>query len=127
MATAVWLKKTAPGALPLLVTLALLISPPAVAKDMFPISVPQECAALAVREGVGMVINNRYEAVKAKAKLFRLSARDPEVVQCRQAVKRMQDAARSQTARDQDTARGQDAARGRALSPVAEQVKPDIH
>jgi hypothetical protein len=127
MATAVWHKKTAPGALLLLVTLALLGSSPAAAKDHFPISVPHECAALAVREGVGTVINNKYEAAKAKVKLFRLSARDPEVVQCRQAVKRMQDAARSQTARDQDTARGQDAARGRALSPVAEQVKPDVH
>ncbi len=113
--TAVWHKTTAPGVLPLLVTLALLISSPAIAGDSFPISVPQECTALAVREGVGTVINNRYEAAKAKAKLFRLSSRDPEVVQCRQAVKRMQDAARGHALRD------------RTSSPVAGQAKPDVH
>jgi hypothetical protein len=119
--TAVWHRTTALGALPLLVTLVLLISSPATARDSFPISVPQECTALAVREGVGTVINNRYEAAKAKAKLFRLSSRDPEVVQCRQAVKRMQDAARGQ-----DAERGH-AVRDRASSPVAGQARPDVH
>ena len=129
MGTAAWGKKTAaqpvPFALPrlsLLVISALLVSSSAIAKDMFPVSVPAECAALAMREGVGTVINNRYEAAKAKAKLFRLSDRDPEVAQCRQAVKRLQDAARSR-----DAAPNQEAARGKFPLPVAEQARPNVY
>lgn len=56
---------------------------------MFPVSVPQECVALAYREGVPTVIENRYQAAKAKLKLYRLSTRDPLVRGCRQAVDRM--------------------------------------
>jgi hypothetical protein len=130
MGTAAWGRKTAPepvsfASLPrlsLLVISAFLVSSPAIAKNMFPVSVPSECAALAVREGVGTVINNRYEAAKAKAKLFRLSDRDPEVALCRQAVKRLQDAARSL-----DAAPNREAARDKLSSPVAEQTKPNVH
>lgn len=130
MGTAAWHRKKAPDPLSfaslkwfsLVVTSAFLVSSPAIAKDMFPVSVPSECAALAVREGVGTVINNRYEAAKAKAKLFRLSDRDPEVALCRQAVKRLQDVARSR-----DAALSREVARDRLSSPVAEQAKPDVH
>jgi hypothetical protein len=78
-----------------LVALTCLMSSATLAKTTFPVSVPPECAELAMREGVGMVINNRYEAAKAKAKLYRLSDRDPLVHQCREAIKRAQNAARN--------------------------------
>jgi hypothetical protein len=61
---------------------------PARAESIFPISIPGECVELAQREGAPLVINNKYEAVKAKLKLARLSSRDPLVVQCRAAVER---------------------------------------
>ena len=130
MGVAGWYKTTARDSvhsathlrLPLLVISALLVSsPPAIAQVTFPVSVPQECAALAVREGVGTVIRNRYEAAKAKSKLYRLNGRDPEVAQCRQAVQRLQDAARGR-----EPARGREAARNATSSPVAEQTKPEI-
>jgi hypothetical protein len=117
-----WYRITASDSrLPLLVVSALLVSSPATAQVTFPVSVLPECAALAVREGVGTVIRNRYEAAKAKAKLYRLNGRDPEVAQCRQAVQRLQDAARGR-----DPARGRDAARNTVSAPIAEQTKPEI-
>jgi hypothetical protein len=61
---------------------------PATAESIFPISIPGECVELAQREGAPLVINSKYEAVKAKLKLARLSSRDPLVVQCRAAVER---------------------------------------
>jgi hypothetical protein len=83
---------------------------------------------LAVREGIGTVINNRYQAAKAKAKLYRLNGRDPEVAQCRQAVQRLQEASRSRdTVNGRDAAYGRDAVRDKFLSPVAEQARPDVH
>ena len=68
--------------------LAVLATGPAVAKDLYPISVPGECYELAQREGVPAVISNRYEAAKAKVKLARLRDTDPMVHECRQAVNR---------------------------------------
>jgi hypothetical protein len=55
--------------------LAVLAAGPAVAKDLYPIAVPGECYELAQREGVPVVISNRYEATKAKVKLARLASR----------------------------------------------------
>jgi hypothetical protein len=54
----------------------------------FPVSIPQECVELAQREGVPVVMENRYQATKAKLKLARLSGRDPLVRECRAAVER---------------------------------------
>jgi len=68
--------------------LAVLATGPAVAKDLYPISVPGECYELAQREGVPVVISNRYEALKAKVKLARLRESDPMVHVCREAVNR---------------------------------------
>jgi hypothetical protein len=68
--------------------LAVLTAGPAVAKDLYPISVPGECYELAQREGVPVVISNRYEAAKAKVKLARLRGSDPMVHECREAVAR---------------------------------------
>jgi len=68
------------------------------AEGMYPVSVPQECVELANREGVPTVIENRYQAMKAKVKLYRLSTRDPMVRECRQAVDRMRAAMQEQTA-----------------------------
>ena len=75
--------------------LALVASAPAMADVavMFPISIPQECVELAQREGVPIMIENRYQATKAKIKLARMSNRDPLVRECRAAVKRAQQAA----------------------------------
>jgi hypothetical protein len=74
--------------------LSLVASAPAMADAavMFPISIPQECVELAQREGVPIVIENRYQATKAKIKLARMSGRDPLVRECRAAVKRAQQA-----------------------------------
>jgi hypothetical protein len=128
MGTAAWHKVTTPApphpatllTLPILLISALLVSSPANAQVTFPVSVPPECAALAVREGVGTMIKNRYEAAKAKAKLYRLNGRDPEVAQCRQAVQRLQDSTRSRDTRSWN-------ARDTVSPPIAEQTKPDIH
>jgi hypothetical protein len=68
--------------------LAVLVAGPAVAADLYPISVPGECYELAQREGVPVVISNRYEAAKAKVKLARLRDTDPMVHDCRNAVNR---------------------------------------
>jgi hypothetical protein len=129
MGTAAWHKATSPDLLQLAtpLRLLLLISPvfvwsPANAQVTYPVSVPAECAALAVREGVGTTIRNRYEAAKARAKLYRLNGRDPEVAHCRQAVQRLQEATRGK-----DAANTREAARDKVSSPVAEQTRPDVH
>lgn len=80
----------------LAVALGIVVAPPAMAKVTFPVSVPQECVELALREGVSVVINSKYEAAKAKMKLARLSGRDPMVHQCREAVDRARRAALQQ-------------------------------
>ena len=73
----------------------LTISPGALAGTMaFPVYVPQECIALAQREGMPTVIENKYQAAKAKYKLYRLSKRDPLVRDCREAVDRIRSAAK---------------------------------
>ena len=63
------------------------------AKITYPVSVPQECVPLAMREGVPTVITSRFQGLKAKAKLARLSSKDPMVVECRAAVDRMKKSA----------------------------------
>ena len=68
--------------------IAVLAAGLAAAEDLYPISVPGECYELAQREGVPVVISNRYEAAKAKVKLARLRDTDPMVHDCRQAVNR---------------------------------------
>jgi Integrase core domain len=55
----------------------------------YPVQVPQECAQLAEREHVPVVIANRYQALKAEYKLARLSKTDPMVAQCKEAVERL--------------------------------------
>src|SRR5258708_39234863 len=70
-------------------TLMFVLSTPVMAEVVFPVSIPQECFELANREGVPTVIENKYQAAKAKLKLYRLSNRDPMVRDCRQAVERM--------------------------------------
>jgi hypothetical protein len=71
----------------------LCISSPALSKVTFPVPVPQECTELAQREGVPLMIESRYQAMKARYKLARLSDRDPLVRQCREAVARAKRAA----------------------------------
>jgi hypothetical protein len=79
----------------LFATTLFAVFSPAVAEVTitYPVSVPQECVELAQREGVPIVIMNRYQAAKAKLKLARLSDRDPMVHQCREAVDRARKAA----------------------------------
>jgi hypothetical protein len=79
----------------IVVLLSLVASAPAMAEVavMFPVSIPYECVELAQREGVPIVIENRYQATKAKIRLARMSNRDPLVRECRAAVKRAQQAA----------------------------------
>ena len=74
----------------LLTALAVFISSPVLAgvSVTFPVSIPLECVELAQREGVPIVIENKFQATKAKIKLARLSGRDPLVRECRAAVER---------------------------------------
>jgi hypothetical protein len=83
-----------------LMTAALMfvLSTPAMAEVVFPVSIPQECFELANREGVPTVIENRYQAAKAKLKLYRLSNRDPLVRDCKEAVERQKAAMREASA-----------------------------
>jgi hypothetical protein len=74
----------------------------AAAEVVYPVSVPSECVELANREGVPTIIENRYQAMKAKVKLYRLSTRDPMVRECRQAVDRMRAAMKEQTASNKE-------------------------
>jgi hypothetical protein len=74
--------------------LALVVTTPVAAEmPKFPVSIPQECFELAQREGVPTLIENKYQATKAKFKLARLSKGDPLVRECRAAVHRAQQAA----------------------------------
>lgn len=70
-----------------LVAMVLLTVTPAMAgKVTFPISIPSECFELAQREGVPTVIENKYQAAKAKLKLDSLKKSDHLVRECRAAV-----------------------------------------
>ena len=69
------------------------------AQVVFPVSIPEECVELANREGVPTVIENKYQAAKAKLKLYRLSNRDPMVRDCKQAVERQKAAMQGATSK----------------------------
>jgi hypothetical protein len=73
------------------ITLVFIACSPAMADTTitFPISIPQECVAVAQREHVPTVMNSKYEATKAKLKLDRLSDHDPMVQECKQSVARL--------------------------------------
>ena len=78
----------------LAISITIIVCTPAMAEVTltFPVSIPQECVELAQREGVPIVITNRYQAAKARIKLSRLSDRDPMVSECRAAVERQKSA-----------------------------------
>jgi hypothetical protein len=81
----------------LIAAFVLGLSQPAAAAEpaiSYPVPVPQECAQLAVREHVSLVIENRYQALKAGYKLARLSRADPLVTQCKEAVARLKAASK---------------------------------
>jgi hypothetical protein len=69
-----------------LIFASFLVSSPALAEMTYPVPVPQDCTELAQREGVPLMIENRYQALKAQYKLAKLSGRDPLVRQCRAAI-----------------------------------------
>ena len=52
----------------------------------YPVAIPQGCFPLAQREGYPTLIANRWEGLKARAKLARLKNSDPLVLQCKDAV-----------------------------------------
>jgi hypothetical protein len=81
----------------LIAAFVLGLSQPAIGEPAvtYPVSVPQECVQLAEREHVSVVIENRYQALKAEYKLARLSKADPMVAQCREAVDRLRAASKS--------------------------------
>jgi hypothetical protein len=81
----------------LITAFVLGLSQPAAAElaISYPVPVPQECAQLAEREHVPVVIENRYQALKAEYKLARLSNADPIVAQCKEAVARLKAASKS--------------------------------
>jgi len=76
-------------------TCAVLASVPALAGTTvaFPISIPHECVELAQREGVPIVISNKYQFAKARIQLALLKDSDPLVRDCRDAVNRARQAA----------------------------------
>ena len=99
--------------------LALLISTPVAAESSrFPITIPQECFELAQREGVPTVIENQYQATKAKLKLAQMRNSDHLVRECRAAVHRAQEAAKQATAEAKNQNRGPGTAPALASSPV---------
>jgi len=59
----------------------------------FPLSIPVECMALAQREHVPMVLENKVEAVRVRTKLARMKDSDPLVSQCKEAVASLQNSA----------------------------------
>ena len=91
----------------ILIAMSAVSAGPAMAESIFPISIPSECVELAQREGVPVMINNKYEAAKAKLKLARLSSRDPLVAQCRVAVERARVAMQGGQFREIATSRAQ--------------------
>ena len=72
----------------------VLFATPAAAAEAikYPVPIPQECFELARREGVPTMIESKYQAVKARIKLARLSGKDPMVRDCRAAVSRARQA-----------------------------------
>jgi hypothetical protein len=52
----------------------------------YPVAIPEGCVALAQREGYPTLIVNRWEGVKARAKLAQMKNSDPLVHQCKDAV-----------------------------------------
>jgi hypothetical protein len=52
----------------------------------YPVAIPEGCMELAQREGYPTLIGNRWEGVKARAKLARMKNSDPLVHQCKDAV-----------------------------------------
>jgi hypothetical protein len=52
----------------------------------YPVAIPEGCMALAQREGYPTLIGNRWEGVKARAKLARMKNSDTLVHQCKDAV-----------------------------------------
>lgn len=66
--------------------LAMLAVPAMAEAVTFPVSVPQECVELALREGVPVVIQNKFQATRARLKLASLRNSDPLVRECRAAV-----------------------------------------
>ena len=73
--------------------LALLGCSPAMAEGFFaiqfPLAIPAECAAVAQREHVPMIMKSKFDAIQAAQKLDRLDDRDPSVQQCKQTVARL--------------------------------------
>jgi hypothetical protein len=68
-------------------TFILLSSLTAMAQ--FPAEIPDECRPLAKREKFSPIIQNKYDAARAKVRLFRM--RDDELVApCREAVLRLE-------------------------------------
>jgi hypothetical protein len=59
----------------------------------YPVAIPQECVVLAQREGVPTLIENRFQAARARVKLARLKNGDPLVSECKAAVDRAKVAA----------------------------------
>ncbi len=59
----------------------------------YPVSIPQECMELAQREGVPTLIENEYQAAKARVRLARMKNSDPRVSGCKAAVDRARVAA----------------------------------
>ena len=100
--------------------LVLFATPDCAAEAIkYPVPIPQECFELARREGVPTMIESKYQAVKARLKLARLSGKDPLVVECRAAVERAkaQAAAARQIKPVQGTAQGMRSTTGQSGIP----------
>jgi hypothetical protein len=85
-----WIAALIFGALVLLFVALLFLfaaQPSLGAEVQYPVTIPAECVELAQREGHPIIIENKKQGALAKAKLWRLSDRDPLVKQCREAVK----------------------------------------
>lgn len=60
------------------------------AEIVYPVAIPSECVDLAERKGEPIVMENKRQALKTKARLWTLSNRERGVADCRAAVKRLE-------------------------------------
>ena len=60
------------------------------AESQYPVSIPSECVDLAQRRGEPLMIENKRQGLRAKAKLWLLPPREPGVRECVAAVRRME-------------------------------------
>ena len=79
--------------LAILLSIAVLIPFVTLARSaeiQYPVSIPSECVELAQRRGEPLMIENKRQGIRAKAKLYLLRPSEPGVKECVAAVRRFE-------------------------------------